>query len=427
MLGIVTLVVAIGLEATLFVLRIVKRDHLPRLTLAVNIAAFCTLSALLAAGVYWWGFRWAGLILLLTIRVVLGAAYFLKPWHQKRVNRVGHTARSFVGRIALLAFAILPGALFPQYTPVSPTGPFQVHTAVYTYVDASRIDPFSDMNEARKVTVQFWYPDVVKGPRYPLLIFSPGAFSYRDTNLSTFQNLASNGYVVCSIDHTHHAFITRDAGGGVTPIDLNYLRDAWKVANGQYDARKTNDIIHGWLRLRVGDMKLVLDEVLRRGRGGSSGDLYAIIDPEKIGVFGHSLGGATAAEMGRERCDVDAVMVLDGPMYGEEFGFEIGASGYPIPLLNLYSESHYDALRAGGRYVNDSASTSAPEAWNVVIRDSGHLNFTDLPLLSPFLARHLGTGSVDSRYCIETMNRLALDYFNYELKGAERPNFHSAY
>jgi hypothetical protein len=53
-----------------------------------------------------------------------------------------------------------------------------------------------------------------------------------------------------------------------------------------------------------------------------------------------------------------------------------------------------------------------------VIRGSGHLNFTDLPLFSPALARMLGTGDADSRYCIETMNRILLDFFNYTLKDA---------
>jgi predicted dienelactone hydrolase len=52
-----------------------------------------------------------------------------------------------------------------------------------------------------------------------------------------------------------------------------------------------------------------------------------------------------------------------------------------------------------------------------VIRGSGHLNFTDLPLFSPALARMLGTGQADSRYCIETMNQIVLEFFNHTLKG----------
>lgn len=45
------------------------------------------------------------------------------------------------------------------------------------------------------------------------------------------------------------------------------------------------------------------------------------------------------------------------------------------------------------------------------------MNFTDLPLFSPPLASLLGTGNVDARECIETMNSIILQFFDYYLKG----------
>ncbi len=121
---------------------------------------------------------------------------------------------------------------------------------------------------------------------------------------------------------------------------------------------------------------------------------------------------------------VDAVIVIDGTMIGEEIDFKDGHSvltteAYPLPLLNLYNDSHYeDARQLGTAYNNLSASAHAVEAYDVVIRGSGHLNFTDLPLFSPTFAHMLGTGEVDSRYCIETMNQIVLDFFNHTLKDA---------
>jgi pimeloyl-ACP methyl ester carboxylesterase len=149
-----------------------------------------------------------------------------------------------------------------------------------------------------------------------------------------------------------------------------------------------------------------------------------LINEDKIGLFGHSLGGAAAAQTGRERPDVDAVIVIDGTMIGEETGIENGQviltkEDYPVPLLNLYNDSHYeDARQLGTAYNNLSASAHAAEAYDIVIRDSGHLNFTDLPLFSPAFARMLGTGEVDSPYCIKTMNHIVLDFFNHTLKDA---------
>ena len=101
---------------------------------------------------------------------------------------------------------------------------------------------------------------------------------------------------------------------------------------------------------------------------------------------------------------------------------------YPVPLLNLYNESHYeDAKLLGATYNNLSASVNAKEAYDVVVRGSGHLNFTDLPLFSPTLAHMLGTGKVDSRYCIETMNQTVLNFFEHTLKDAKELHLQTEY
>ncbi|MDF2949453.1 MAG: isoform, partial [Sedimentibacter sp.] len=49
-------------------------------------------------------------------------------------------------------------------------------------------------------------------------------------------------------------------------------------------------------------------------------------------------------------------------------------------------------------------------------KNSGHMNFTDLPVVSPLLSSMLGNGNVDARYCIETTNDNVLKFFNFYLK-----------
>jgi hypothetical protein len=56
-------------------------------------------------------------------------------------------------------------------------------------------------------------------------------------------------------------------------------------------------------------------------------------------------------------------------------------------------------------------------AYSVCIKDSGHLNFTDLPRISPFLSGMLGIGSVDPYECIKIVNDYSLAFFNTHLKG----------
>ncbi len=423
MLGIITLLIALSTRIGFLVYCLITKNTQTKFRHIVRIAAFAVFTLLLITGVYWWGFRWMGLFILLAILAVLSAAYFLKPARKEKEYKALTTVLSFINGCVLLALCILPGILFPQFKAIAQTGSFEVDTKSITYVDANRIDPFSQTGENRKLTVQFWYPSIEKSEdTFPLVVFSHGAFGYRDSNVSTFENLAGNGYVVCSIDHSSHAFFAKHVDGSMTLVDRTFLNDAVNITNEDYDEQTTYDKTHEWLALREGDMNFALEKILHNENGVIPESIHSLINKEKIGLFGHSLGGATAAQLGRERWDVDAVIVIDGTMIGEETGFENGRAvlnhePYPVPLLNLYNESHYaDARQLGTAYNNLSASAHALRAYDVVIRGSGHLNFTDLPLFSPALAKMLGIGAVDSRYCIETMNRITLQFFDSTLK-----------
>lgn len=434
MLGIITLIVALGAQVALLVFRMATKNWQTRATHVARVAAFATFSLLTIAGVYWWGFRWMGLFLLLAVLAVFSALYFARRTKKEKQYRGSRAVFSCISGCLLVSFCILPGILFPQLKEVAPTGSFDVDTQSVTLVDESRADPFSPSGESRKLTVQFWYPSVVGDTdTYPLVVFSHGAFGFRGSNLSTFEDLASNGYVVCSIDHSYHSFFARHTDGSSTLVNLDFLNDAVNITNGAYVEKTAYDKTHEWLALRTADMNFVLDELLHNESGKIPESISARIDPDKIGLSGHSLGGATAAQLGRERLDVDAVAVIDGTMFGEEVAFEsersiLNENPYPVPLLNLYNESHYnDAQEQGLSYDNFSASAHAVEAYDAVIRGSGHLNFTDLPLFSPALAQLLGTGQADSRYCIETMNQVLLAFFNHTLKGGADLHLQSAY
>ena len=81
----------------------------------------------------------------------------------------------------------------------------------------------------------------------------------------------------------------------------------------------------------------------------------------------------------------------------------------------------------GDSYNNFYATKNALCAYETVFQDAGHLNFTDLPLFSPALAKMLGVGTIDARYCIETMNEVVLEFFNGYLKDAGEPKIEKEY
>lgn len=434
MLGTLTLLVALCVKIGFFIYRAVTKNYQMKKAHIIRLTAFATFTLLLLTRVYWWGFRWMGLFVLLLVLAIFSVNYFIKRPKVEKDYKGLRAVLSCISGCALLTLSILPGILFPQTKPVTPSGSYIVDTTSVTLVDAARTELFSEAGENRKLTIQFWYPVLEESRNtFPLVVFSHGSFGYRGSNLSTFENLASNGYVVCSIDHSYHAFFSKHTDGSTTLVNREFVGDAISVTNGEYDQPSTFQKTHEWLALRTADMDFVLDEIIKNKDGKIPESIYSMINEDEIGLFGHSLGGAAAAQLGREQKGVDAVIVIDGTMIGEALDYSNGQNvlntePYPVPLLNLYNESHYeDAKKLGETYNNLFASAHGIEAYDVVIRGSGHLNFTDLPLFSPTLAAMLGIGEVDSRYCIETMNQVVLDFFDYALKDADTLGFKAEY
>ncbi len=432
-MGTLTLASLITLELFFLVWSIRTRDDHRKERGIVRISTLVLFGLLLATGVYVWSFRYTMLLCMLVIQAVAGAVILVRK--REAPYRTRNTILRFIRNCIIIFFALLPAIILPQYEQPIPTGTYEVATAKFTWTDPSRIDDFADSVEYRALTVEFWYPDSTS-EKHPLVVFSHGAFGFSGSNYSTFMELASQGYVVASIGHTHQAFYTLDTHGNLTTVDTAFIKKAVEI-NSTNDTEHEQDIFNTtreWMKLRIDDENFVLDTILAECQKKSADTPFSHINTDKIGLFGHSLGGASSAQIGRERSDIDAVIVLDGTMLGEQIAFENNAVvlndvPYPIPLLNVYAQDHYTNSKelVGDTYSNFHATQNALEAYETVFRDSGHLNFTDLPLFSPFLANLLGIGTVDTRYCIETMNTVVLEFFNCFLQDAGEPTIAKEY
>ena len=69
------------------------------------------------------------------------------------------------------------------------------------------------------------------------------------------------------------------------------------------------------------------------------------------------------------------------------------------------------------RYPNDVLIRGAAAGFTTTLRDTKHGDFTDLPLVSPFLGKKLGKGARDTAEAMTIVNSLVLEFLNCYLKG----------
>lgn len=427
-MAIMILIIAFILEVALCIYGIRSKDNQNKLRSKIRIAVWLVFVIGALTSIVEWGFRWYSLFALLSIYAIIGGFRLWKKTYGDKPYKKGRIILKGISTFALITFAAIPGIVFPQYKLPAITGELEVKTASYTFTDLNRMETFTDTGENRKVNIEFWYPEGAT-EKYPLIVFSHGAFGVKMSNTSTFTELASNGYVVVSIDHSYHAAGTMDADGHLTIGSQAFMQEVINANSEVYTEQEKFELYSKWMTLRTEDMNFVLDEILEKPEN-TSAEIYNLIDKDKIGLMGHSLGGAASAQLGRDRKDISAVIDLDGSMLGEyrmnsDGVIEMNEEPYPLPILNFYSEYVMNELKANPEYVyvNQYMSSISSRAFETTIKGSNHMSYTDLPLFSPFLASQLSgisggstKANVDKYYCIETMNKLVLEFFNSYIK-----------
>ncbi len=388
-----------------------------------------------------WGMQWRFSMLVAVAAVLLVwavAAYLLR---RNRVSGARKTVALVAGVIAsVLAFAIalVPALVFTDYKGLPTTGPYQVEEASAILVDESRQETHETDGSAREIPVHFLYPDT--DGSYPLIVFNHGSFGYWESNYSTYAELASNGYVVVSIENPYYALFTHDTAGQLITVDPQFVQDAMSLQNGEAASEPEDELEQEWMSVRDADINFAIDSIEAASASGELDDAWYVAtdadraavlqalgmtDTDKIGAMGHSIGGAAAMDVARQRDDIDAVVDLDGTMLGE-FQTQGGTQAsnpepFPDPLLALNNEAHGKQYEEGNpdgtEYVNQYVVEHAEDARSLTYAGTEHMDFTDLPLLSPVLADMLGKGSVDSREFVPQMNGVVLSFFDYYLKG----------
>lgn len=185
-------------------------------------------------------------------------------------------------------------------------------TTWYPATHAKNAKPYQTADGVRGVAVRDAAPERNGGP-YPLIVFSPGLGAPGDGYYFYTQNLASHGYVVIGIDHldskptTTLGFWERN-----NPVQTTVR------ALGDLAATNPSDsvfaIMGDWFKktqfgmtYRPAEITRGLDVTLARNR--ASGDrLRGMINPDQIGMSGHSLGAAYTLLYGGQAINCDYPM-----------------------------------------------------------------------------------------------------------------------
>jgi dienelactone hydrolase len=263
--------------------------------------------------------------------------------------------------------------------------------------------------------------DAARAPgRFPVVLYSPGAGDPRDWNVTLVEDLASRGFVVVTIDHTGEAPAVRFPDGHV--VGNGPLMAAWAQS---YENGTTLAFFTKLMDTRMADTKLVLDRLTSLPVRLTDG-----MDLNRIGVFGHSAGGFTAANMMYADPRVKAGINMDGTLEytvipdGTNLS-EVALHGLDRPFLLMGSSS-----AAGGSDIHREPSWTAfwqhQRGWkaDITLNDSVHASFTDAEALLPQLAGRVpaatlaaAVGTVDPHRAVAADRALVTSFFDRFLKG----------
>jgi dienelactone hydrolase len=325
-----------------------------------------------------------------------------------------------------------------------PTGDHAVGGTSLYLRDVSRPDPWAAEVDARDLMVSLWYPaesptgsrtrymtptesqlllkdsgltgiptDLLSRTRtnavadadpagaehgLPLVVLSPGFTKPRSTLTALAEDLASNGYVVVAIDHTYENVATTFPDGRVTTC-----RARETPRRGEAFWAK---VVAG----RAEDVSFVLDELAGSAPAWSGADL---IDQSKIGMAGHSIGGASsiAAMVGDSR--IRGGIDIDGTTHAP-----IPADGLARPFLFLGKQSNYTpgtGEHAAATWERDWQRLTGWRRW-LVVAGAVHASFTDLGLLAEQLGVDIGAVLSGDR-ATDITRRYVRAFFDLHLRG----------
>jgi dienelactone hydrolase len=330
------------------------------------------------------------------------------------------TARELMTTVFYPAADVRGYPVAPQLTPGA--------AAVFAGLDAVYLHPeLPDAGVDWAVTATHSHTGAPAQPgRRPVLLYSPGGADPRTIGTGVAEELASHGYVLVIIDHPGETSEVEFPDGRVRTIDI------------PGDPRTDPQLFRTMLDTRVADTRFVLDSLteLAAGRNPDADarpqpeNLGRVLDLRRVGAYGHSAGGATAAEAMYEDRRIDAAINMEGYLdyLPEEPGQQgellpIAEHGVDRPLLLLGTDGFRDERieRSWSAMLDHHQGCTRWEQ----LDNATHWVFTDYGSMAPQLQnaglmtpeeRTKLVGPIDPAASVPAVRNHALSFFTQHLR-----------
>ena len=306
-------------------------------------------------------------------------------------------------------------------------------TAFYPIINSTECEPLQTMSYMPLATAQFWDQEFAAynvtnatledvgvsacrqnasvgpfchGKDQPIVIFSGGLGASRQIYSGMAQSVASHGYLVVTIDHPYDAYVVEYPDG-----TLVY------AANITTDAQEDFDVT-----IRAQDVSFLLDQlsvnatIQRLIPGANCG-----LNVSKVAMFGHSLGGATAAAAMLNDNRITGGLNMDGNFHGPVVQRGLDR---PFLIFNRPNNTHLTSQ-------NFAEMWSHLRGWKLelTLAKAEHITFSDVPLLtklwgwSPFTSTIYDPGAVlgtlDGKRGFDVITAYVVAFMDFVLKGVE--------
>ena len=351
----------------------------------------------------------------------------------------------------------------------TPTGPFAVGRAAYTWRDAAQVDPLAPQpGLKRELFAWIWYPAATPQPSqtvddylpapwrtaierqggvllalvsrdlsrvhahsirdaevspqqhsYPVVLMRTGGSTPTTDYTSLAEDLASHGYVVAGFDAPYRSWVVVFPDGRVIARAPQNNLD---LVSGPQADQLANKLVEVW----TADTSFALDELERLNTSDPSGRFLKRLDMQRVGVFGHSLGGATALLFCHDDSRCKAGIDVDGAPLGS-----VIAEGVTQPFMFLLSDHKGETSDAGTPEAIRHAESNIRSIYDrlpgerrleIVIQGANHYMFSDGAMLkSPLVMRAmrtLGIVRLDGRRQVVVAAHCISTFFDVYLKGA---------